>query len=163
MFAATLGRARLVPRRAIRVAALLVIAVLTALVVRNLVTTSGGGGDAATVHASVPQNAAMESALGIRISRVAVVGDGGLLTVSYVVIDSQKALEFQTDIGHPPLLTSEARTGGTKRVSLMRQGHNLRDGQTYYLVYQNTRGAIHPGEKVTITKGSLRLAHVPVL
>jgi hypothetical protein len=163
MFAVAISRVRLVPRRAIRIAAFAVIAVLVALVVRNLLTTSSSRGDAATVHATVPQNAAMENTLGIRLSRVAVVGDGGLITVSYVVIDSQKALEFQTDLGHPPLLTSESRTGGTKRVSLMRQGHNLRDGQTYYLVYENTRGVIHPGEKVTITKGSLRLAHVPVL
>ena len=163
MFAVAISRARLVPRRAIRIAALVVVAVLAALVARNLLTTSSSRGDAATVHAAVPQNAAMENALGIRFSRVAVVGDGGLITVSYVVIDSQKALEFQTDLGHPPVLTSEARTGGTKRVSLMRQGHSLRDGQTYYLVYENTRGVIHPGEKVSITKGSLRLTHVPVL
>ena len=163
MFAATIGRVRLIPRGAIRLAVIAVIAVLAALVVRNLVTTSGSHGDAATVHAAVPQNAAMENAFGIRFSRVAVVGDGGLLTVSYVVIDSQKALEFQPDLGHPPVLSSESRTGSTKRVSLMRQGHALRDGQTYYLVYENTRGVIHPGEKVTISKGSFRLAHVPVL
>jgi hypothetical protein len=64
---------------------------------------------------------------------------------------------------HAPVLTSESRSGGTRRVSLMRQGHNLRDGQTYCLVYQNTRGAIRAGENVTITKGKLTLAHIPVL
>jgi hypothetical protein len=39
----------------------------------------------------------------------------------------------------------------------------LRAGQTYYLVYENTRAAIRPGERVTIVDGSLTLAHVPVL
>ena len=163
MFAASIGRVRLIPPRVVRIATVVVLAVLVALVIRNLLTTRASGGDASTVHSAVPQNASMENALGVRFSRVAVVGDGGLITVSYVVLDSQKALEFQTDIGHPPVLTSESRAGQTKRVSLMRQGHSLRDGQTYYLVYQDTRGAIRPGEKVTITKGSLRLTHVPVL
>jgi hypothetical protein len=45
----------------------------------------------------------------------------------------------------------------------MRQGHNLRAGQTYYLVYQNTQGAIRGGEEVTVTKDDLTLEHVPVL
>ena len=41
----------------------------------------------------------MEDALGIRISRVAVVGDGGLITMSYVVLDAEKAAKFQLDVG----------------------------------------------------------------
>jgi hypothetical protein len=113
--------------------------------------------------ADMPQSAAMEDRIGIRFSRVAVVGDGGLITVTYVVLDSEKAARFQSDTTHPPVLTSESRDGGTSRVSLMRQGHNLRAGQTYYLVYQNTQGAIRHNEKVNIQYGSLSLPHVAVL
>lgn len=142
----------------IRVVLLVLIVALAALVTRNVVGSRANG-----ATGKVPQNAAMESSLGIRISRVAVVGDGGLITVSYVVLEAEKALKFQTDAAHPPILTSESRKGGTQRVSLMRQGHSLRTGQTYYLVYQNTKGALRAGEKVTITKGDLALAHVPVL
>jgi hypothetical protein len=94
---------------------------------------------------------------------VAVVGDGGLITLTYVVLDAEKATRFQAGTTDPPVLRSESRTGGTSRVSLMRQGHNLRAGQTYYLVYQNTKGAVRAGEKVTVTKDGLTLAHVPVL
>ena len=112
---------------------------------------------------SVPQNAAMEKALGVRFSRVAVVADGGLITVSYVVLDPDKASRFQLDGAHPPVLHSEARELSTKRVSLMKQGHTLRAGQTYYLVYQNTRGALRPHEQVSIDSGALHLRHVPVL
>jgi hypothetical protein len=110
-----------------------------------------------------PQSAAMENQLGVRFSRVAVVGDGGLVTVTYVVLDSEKASRFQSDVAHPPALLSESRHIGTKRVAVMKQGHALRAGQTYYLVYQNTRGALQPGEHVTVVDGSLKLAHVPVL
>jgi hypothetical protein len=111
----------------------------------------------------VPQSAAMEDALGVRFTRVAVVGDGGLVTVTYVVLDSEKAARFQAATTDPPVLTTEKRSGGTRRVSLMRQGHDLRAGQTYYFVYQNTKGAVRAGEPVSLTKDGLTLRHVPVL
>ena len=117
----------------------------------------------ASADTTMPASSEMESSLGIRFSRVAVVGDGGLVTLSYVVLDQEKAFRFQTDVEHPPSLHSEARTGGTHRVSLMRQGHNLRAGQTYYLVFQNTAGAIRSGELADIEYGSMHLRHVPVL
>ena len=111
----------------------------------------------------VPQSAQIESALGVRFSRVAVVADGGLITVSYVVLDAEKAKRFQADQTHPPVLTSEARTLSTKRVSMMKQGHDLRAGQTYYLVYQNTQGALRADESTRIDAGSFQLKHFPVL
>ena len=37
-----------------------------------------------------------------------------------------------------------------------------RDGQTYYLVYDNP-GVLRPGEQVTIAYAGVRLEHVPVL
>jgi hypothetical protein len=112
---------------------------------------------------AVPSNAAMEAQLGIRFSRVSVVGDGGLITLTYVVLDSEKATRFQADVTHPPVLLSESRNGSAKRVAVMKQGHALRTGQTYYLVYQNTKGALRHGERTTIVDGALRLEHVPVL
>ncbi len=45
----------------------------------------------------------------------------------------------------------------------MKQGHTLREGQTYYLVYDNSGATLRPGEQVTITWHGLRLPHVPVL
>jgi hypothetical protein len=110
-----------------------------------------------------PESAAIENQYGVRFSRIAVVGDGGLITLTYVVLDSEKATKFQADVQHPPELKSEDRDGGTKRVSVMKQGHSLRAGQTYYLVYQNTKGALRHGEKATIQLGSLSLMHAPVL
>ena len=110
-----------------------------------------------------PQSSAIEQQYGVRFSRIAVVGDGGLITLTYVVLDSEKATRFQSDVGHPPELRSEARDGGTKRVSVMKQGHALRAGQTYYLVYQNTKGALRHDEKASIQVGGLVLPHAPVL
>lgn len=147
-----------VGRRWVAALVAVVIVALSALVVRNVAFASTG-----TKTYRVPQSAAMEDQLGVRFSRVSVVGDGGLITVTYVVLDGEKATRFQSDVSNPPVLSSESRTGGTKRVALMKQGHSLRNGQTYYLVYQNTQGAIRHNEKVTITYDKLRLVHVPVL
>ena len=144
-------------RRPIRWMVITILAVLVVIIVSNIAQSR------AQASRAVPQNAAMEKTLGVRFSRVAVVADGGLITVSYVVLDPEKASRFQLDGAHPPVLHSEARGLSTSRVSLMRQGHTLRAGQTYYLVYQNTRGALRPNEQVSIDAGALHLRHVPVL
>ena len=144
-------------RRPVRWVVITVLAALVALIIGNVAQSR------AEANRAVPQNAAMEKALGVRFSRVSVVADGGLITVSYVVIDPEKASRFQLDGAHPPVLHSEARGLSTNRVSLMKQGHTLRAGQTYYLVYQNTRGALRPNEQVSIDAGALHLRHVPVL
>jgi hypothetical protein len=110
----------------------------------------------------MPQNSAMEAQLGIRVSQVAVVGDGGLITLTYVVLDSDKATRFQSDTAHPPILKSERRKGSASRVSLMKQGHTLRAGQQYYLVYENPADLVRHNETVEIDYGQLSLKHVPV-
>jgi hypothetical protein len=139
----------------------LALAVLTAILGLGVRTIAR---DAFGNHSKAfPQNAAMEDQLGIRFSRVAVVGDGGLITLTYVVLDPEKASRFQSDVSHPPMLKSESRKGSTDRVSVMKQGHTMRAGQTYYLVYQNTRSALRHGERVTVVDGNLVLRHVPVL
>jgi hypothetical protein len=110
-----------------------------------------------------PQSTAMEQQLGVRFSRLAMVGDGGLLELSFVVLDVDKATSFEASLAKPPIIVSEDRPGGTKRISVMKQGHNLVAGLTYYLVYENTRGAVRSGGHATIHVGRLRLEHVPVL
>lgn len=151
-------RARSRGQRAQVIAVVLIVVGCIALVARNLSSTQGSGAGA---H-KMPQNAAMEEQLGIRFSQVAVVGDGGLLTVTYVVLDSEKAQKFQSDVTHPPVLRSERRKGSASRVSLMKQGHTLRAGQKYYLVYQDPADLIRHNEKIEIDYGQLSLKHVPV-
>jgi hypothetical protein len=145
-------------RQAQVVAIVLIVIGCLGLVVRNLNSNGATG----TGSHTMPQNAAMEEQLGIRFSSLAVVGDGGLLTLTYVVLDSEKASKFQNDTAHPPVITSEQRKGSASRVSLMKQGHTLRAGQKYYLVYQNPADLVRHDEKVAITYGRLSLKHVPV-
>jgi hypothetical protein len=111
----------------------------------------------------VPENPSIESKLGIRFTQAAVVADGGLIEVRYTVLDADKATTFQNDVHHPPVLRSPKRTkNALYRTALMKQGHNLRPGQTYYILYLNNHGAVRSGETLNIDAGGGRLANVPV-
>jgi hypothetical protein len=110
----------------------------------------------------VPHDGQMENALGIRFTQAAVVADGGLIELRYVVLDAQKGSTFQNDTKHPPLLKNE-RSGKTAwRAALMKQGHELRPGQSYYILYLNNANAIKRGDNIEIQAGPHRLAHVRV-
>jgi hypothetical protein len=98
----------------------------------------------------------------VRFSQAAVVADGGLVELRYVVLDTQKASAFQNDIKHPPTLRNERNGKTAWRAALMKQGHELRPGQSYYLLYLNNQGAIKRGDKIAIDAGQRHLQHVPV-
>jgi hypothetical protein len=44
----------------------------------------------------------------------------------------------------------------------MRQGHELRPGQDYYILYLNNNHAVRPGETLEIDAGDQTLVKVPV-
>lgn len=135
--------------------ALLGVLALLVLLVHNLTVTSASGRPVA------PTSAAMEDATGVRFNRIAVVGDGGLVEVSYTVLDADKATRFQSDQAHPPVLTNEGTGVATKRVALMKQGHTLVAGQIYYFVYHN-EGTVHAADRATVAAGGATLAGFPV-
>jgi len=153
--------ARYVPSWDSRTRQRIVVIMLAALLVAVLAWRHAGGADARAPY-RVPQSAELESALGVRFTQAEVVADGGLVEIRYVVLDVQKASRFQSDIKHPPLLKSERRNGIAWRAALMRQGHQLRAGQDYYLLYLNNHNAIRSGETIEIDAGSRRLQHIPV-
>ncbi len=111
----------------------------------------------------MPQSPAMEDRLGLRFTHAALVADGGLIELRYLVLDEEKASNFQSDITHPPLLISEAHGGDPlDRTALMKQGHTLRAGQDYFVIYQNAHNTMRRGELMTIKAAGVELTHVPV-
>jgi hypothetical protein len=111
----------------------------------------------------VPHSSAMEAKLGIRVVQAAVVADGGLVELRYTVLDTGRATTFQNDVHHPPVLRGSKHQGTPLyRTALMKQGHDLRPGQTYYILYMNNRGAVHPGDTLEIDAAGVTLANVPV-
>lgn len=141
--------------RRIQAVALLVVVALVALLLHNLSARP------AAAEPVMPTSQQMESQLGVRFSRVAVVADGGLVQVTYVILDSDKATRFQDDRANLPVLTNPDTGATTKRVALMKQGHSLPVGQSYYFVYQND-GTVRAHDHATIATHGLTLADIPV-
>jgi hypothetical protein len=113
---------------------------------------------------TLPQSSGLEQATGVRIKALKVVGDHGIVQLDYDVIDPEKATRFQSDTQHPPRIkdTQHQPDGLIWRAAVMKQGHSMRAGQTYYVLYQNSGGAVQAGDVVTITYGPITVPHVPV-
>jgi len=140
----------------------LVLSALLGLVLVGVLVLRVVGAATAAPRYDVPHDPQIEAALGVRFTQAAVVGDGGLVELRYVVLDVQKASAFQNDTKHPPQLRSERSGTLTWRAALMKQGHELRAGQTYYVLYLNNKGTIRRGDKIEIGAGNRHIAHVPV-
>ena len=138
-----------------------VVVLLALALVAALVWRFGDIADASP-HYDVPHNGQMEGVLGVRFTQAAVVADGGIVELRYTVLDTQKGSAFQNDTKHPPVLRSERNGKVAWRAALMKQGHELRPGQSYYILYLNNASAIKRGDKIEISAGGNKLAHVPV-
>ena len=108
----------------------------------------------------MPTNAAIEAKWGIRISRVAVTADGGLVDVRFVVIDPDKALAMMQDPANLPILHPVGAKVTIDSIAQMAARHDLTPGQTYFLLYRNTGGAMRSGGHLSLTFGTLVLGDV---
>jgi len=149
---------RLKATHALLPAALVVVAAAVLLVV-ELKDSSAGR----RLHAPpVVSAAGLEARSGVRVVRVAVSGDGGLLDLRYKVLDANKAQAVH-DRANAPLLIDE-RTGGLVNELLMGHIHSNapKTGLTYYLLFVNPGNIVRRGSRVTVRLGDARLAHVRV-
>ena len=64
------------------------------------------------------------------------------------------------EVNNLPVLIAEDSGGLVNSVALHGRPHTLAAGQTSFLLYRNTRGAIKPGGAVTVKFGDLQLEHV---
>jgi hypothetical protein len=118
------------------------------------------GPRAASDPAVPPRSPEIELRWGIRITQVGVTADGGMVDFRYQVIDPDKALAMNQDLNNIPVLTDEASGTLINSAALMAPKHDLRPGQTYFLLYRNTDGAIKRGNPVTVKVGDLLLEHL---
>lgn len=151
-----LARLRDDRRTAPLLVAVLAVAFAASLVVRFALPHDAAG-------ARMPVAPTVEAALGVRFSQVVLLGSAGLVEVQYTVLDPEKASTFQSDTKHPPVLYSERdRSTPVYRSELMRQGHNLRAGQTYFILYSNNHGVIRSGDTIEIDTKAGAITGVPV-
>ncbi len=113
--------------------------------------------------ASMPNNPAIEEKWGIRVSQIGVAADGGLIDFRFVVLDSEKALKMMTDEKNLPVLVSEDGGGVVNSAALMPSKHALNPGQTYFLLYRNTKNAVkHDSTVSVIFSNDLKMEHAIV-
>jgi len=143
------------------------VAFLAALVTLAVVATSLMV--SAWVHRPVPYardapaTAAFEDQTGLRLLRVAPSGAGGLVAISYQVLEPSKAADAFGE-AQIPLIIDEA-TGRTLANPLMGHvmGHHaMKEALTYSTVLEDPSHLVRPGGLVTVVVGDVRLEHVVV-
>jgi len=128
----------------------------------SLIRSSGFAGARPQAVAPLLSRAEFERRSGVRIVRVAITGDGGLIDLRYEVIDSDAADSIHDRVS-PPQLVDE-RTGVLVNELFMGHMHHgqLKAAEKYYLIFNNPGSLLRPGTRVTVQLGAARLAHVPV-
>jgi len=158
-------------RRRVRLAGMLAGALLVVVTAGLAVWLPGRSGGGTPVQpAAVPASwarpavrmADLAGRTGVRITRVAVTGNGGLLDLRYQVVDPDKAGVLH-DTATPPALVDE-RTGLVVHQLLMDHAHSgaYRAGVTYYLVFENPGNWVRRGSAVTVLLGNAQVEHVVV-
>lgn len=117
---------------------------------------------AADKRPTVPQDQNVETKSGIRLTRVSLAADGGLLDVRYIVLNPSLATQWTGNTDKPPVIANERSRARFDRVAAMREGHDLRAGQTYYLIYLNKGGDVRRGDRIDVEIAGAVLRGVPV-
>jgi len=99
---------------------------------------------------------AMADFAGIRVTKVIVTADGGLVDLRYQVIDPDKADFLFTDLDFVPKLVP---AGTDKVISLtdVPHKHGLQSGLQYFIIYRNVDGLVTPCGYVDLMIGDVRL------
>ena len=124
----------------------------------TLVAQAGQGPQRPTM----PQSAQVEAASGVRFERVTLAADTGLIDVRYTVLDSTKARKWAADTSQPPVIKDNRNQRLFDRVAAMRDSHELRSGQTYYLIYLNSNGGVKRGDTIDLRIAGTTLTGITV-
>jgi hypothetical protein len=148
------GRTRLVALGA--GATLLTGAIFAGSVVANQSASAAGA------SGPVPVSRAVEAASGIRVLAAHVVGSGGIVELTYQVLDPNKAGIVEGDVAKTPLITDTSSGETLQDTAAMRHGHTMRPAGTYFLLYYNRGGAVAKGDSISVTIAGQTLVGVPV-
>jgi hypothetical protein len=143
---------------------------LVVLMVVSLLQRAGDSPPAGSGPRSVPvgwqrpllSRADLADRLGVRITQVAVTGEGGLVDLRYQVIDPDRAGSIH-DPSTPPAVIDD-RTGVVVKQLYMDHAHSgpFRAGSTYYLIFINPGNLLRRGATVSVLLGDSQVDHVRV-
>ena len=99
---------------------------------------------------------------GVKITQVAVTGDGGLVDLRFKVVDPDRANAVH-DPATPPAVVDE-ESGLVVHELLMNHSHTgpYKAGVTYYLVFNNPGNWVHHGSRVSVMLGNAQVEHLVV-
>ena len=143
-----------------------IIAGLALLAVLSIGLFALRGTDATSVAAGQDPaemvQSAFEDKTGVRVVRVSITGQGGLIDLRYQVVDPDKAAILH-EREYRPALIDEA-TGKLLNTPWMDHGHSgtFRAGVTYYDLLVNSAGVLKRGSVVSVVIGDTRLEHARV-
>lgn len=107
--------------------------------------------------------AGLESRFGVRITRLAMTGGGGLVDLRFTVVDPAKARPLLEGHATPPRLVVE---GGATTLQAPAHGAmrnvRLQKDAACFLIYPNARNAIRPGVRVAVVFGDVQVDPVVV-
>jgi hypothetical protein len=104
---------------------------------------------------------AIADRLGIRITKVVVTADGGLVDLRYQVIDPDKAVFLFDNLDVVPKVIAE--NGEVIHLESLPHRHDVYPGLAYFILYRNSKNSVQPGSQVTVVVGDdLRLDNVAV-
>jgi hypothetical protein len=107
-------------------------------------------------------SAAFTEMTGVRLVRVAMSGNGGLIDLRFQAVDPEKALVVH-DADQPIRIVDEATGQVISTPFHHHNGGRLVQGITYYELFNNSGGAIRRGGLVSVVIGGVGLEHVRVL
>lgn len=104
----------------------------------------------------------LPATLGIRLTQVAVTGGGGLIDLRFQVVDAELASAIH-DPNTPPAVVLEP-SGLFLDQLLMGHEHSgaYHPAETYYLLFLNSGGWVHAGDRVTVLLGGVQVADLKV-
>jgi hypothetical protein len=149
-----------------RLAGVLAVVVVVGLVL--LTTHVVGSGKREANHVPVSWQRPVVSAdgliqrSGVKITQVAVTGDGGLVDLRFEIVDPGRASAVH-DPATPPAVVDE-ESGLVVHELFMNHSHTgpYKAGVTYYLVFNNPGNWIRHGSKVSVMLGNAQVEHVRV-
>lgn len=117
---------------------------------------------AASWHRPSVAAAGLGERSGVRITRVAVTGGGGLIDLRYQVLDPDRASSLHEE-STPPALVDE-QTGLVVHHLYMDHNHTgpYKQGVTYYYLFDDPGNWVHRGSRVSVLLGNAQVEHVTV-
>jgi hypothetical protein len=108
----------------------------------------------------IPQSE-IEAHYGIRFTQIAMTADGGLVDIRYTVVNGEAAMATMMDGTNNPVLIA---SNGLKVFTETTMSHKVEheDGKSYWMIYYNTKNALHPGSVIDLQIGDLVIENVKV-